>query len=65
MTDIIFVLCIFLATVTLLWRAAESRARRAEAHADYLASRIAVLTQDVPAYSIQGEGCRAHLKLVK
>lgn len=65
MTDVIFVLSIFLATTTLLWRAAESRARRAEARADYLASRIAVLTEDVPAYAIQGEGYRAHLRIVK
>lgn len=66
MTDVIFVLTIFLATTTLLWRAAESRARRAEARADYLASRIAALTQDVPAYAIQTEqGFTGTLRIVK
>lgn len=63
MTDAIFLLTVTLVTVTVLWRAAEARANRAEKHAAYLASRLS--GDDVPAYAVQGEGYRASLRIVK
>jgi hypothetical protein len=65
MNDLLFVVFIFAVSFLVLWRAAVARAVRAEQRADYLASRIRVLTDDVPAYAIQGEGYRAHLRIVQ